>query len=52
MKKRQSSHMKLLFVVTLIIFAAVTAFVVLNKEDKVATNKVIKDLPLSANNLL
>ncbi|ARZ62349.1 DsbA family protein [Bacillus thuringiensis] len=45
MKKKQGSHMKLLLITTLIIFAAVTAFVVLNKEEKVATNKVIKDLP-------
>ena len=45
MKKKQGSHIKLLLITTLIIFAAVTAFVVLNKEEKVATNKVIKDLP-------
>ncbi len=45
MKKKQGSHIKLLLITTLIIFAVVTAFVVLNKEEKVATNKVIKDLP-------
>lgn len=45
MKKKQGSHIKLLLIATLIIFAAVTAFVVLNKEEQVATNEVIKDLP-------
>ncbi|HDR3890116.1 TPA: DsbA family protein [Bacillus cereus] len=50
MKKTQGSHMKLLLITTLIIFAAVTAFVVMDKKEEKATgNKVMKELPSVGN---
>ncbi|MEN1937421.1 thioredoxin domain-containing protein [Paenibacillus sp. 102] len=50
MKKKQSSHVKLLLVVTLIIFAVITAFVVMDSKEETATeNKVMKKLPSIGN---
>lgn len=46
MKKKQSSPVKLLLPITLVIFAVIAAFVVMNNTEKTTTeNKVSKNLP-------